>query len=73
MDLCPSPRQQELIDLAHRLAVDNFAPRASTESSIDARAELCVDGGQRSAIVVEPKARGTVSVGGQLVATIPCS
>ena len=29
MDLCPSPRQQELIDLAHRLAVDNFAPRAA--------------------------------------------
>jgi hypothetical protein len=29
VDLCPSPRQQELIDLAHRLAVDNFAPRAA--------------------------------------------
>ena len=29
MDLCPSPRQQELIDLAHRLAIDNFAPRAA--------------------------------------------
>jgi alkylation response protein AidB-like acyl-CoA dehydrogenase len=28
VDLCPSTRQQELIDLAHRLAVDNFAPRA---------------------------------------------
>ncbi len=29
MDLCPSSRQQELIDLAHRLAVDNFALRAA--------------------------------------------
>src|SRR5207247_9184384 len=29
VDLCPSPHQQELIDLAHRLAVDNFAPRAA--------------------------------------------
>ena len=29
MHLCPSPRQQELIERAHRLAVDNFAPRAA--------------------------------------------
>ena len=29
MDLCPSPRQQELIERAYRLAVDNFAPRAA--------------------------------------------
>jgi alkylation response protein AidB-like acyl-CoA dehydrogenase len=29
VDLCPSPRQQEIIDLAHRLAIDNFAPRAA--------------------------------------------
>jgi alkylation response protein AidB-like acyl-CoA dehydrogenase len=28
MDLCPSPRQQELIDLARRLASEHFAPRA---------------------------------------------
>ena len=29
MDLRPSPRQQELIDLARRLAVEDFAPRAA--------------------------------------------
>lgn len=29
MDLKPSPRQQELIDLARGLAVANFAPRAA--------------------------------------------
>ena len=29
MDLCPSPHQQALIERAHRLAVDNFAPRAA--------------------------------------------
>ena len=29
MDLCPSPRQQELINLAYRLAINNFAPRAA--------------------------------------------
>ena len=29
MDLCPSPRQQALIERAYRLAVDNFAPRAA--------------------------------------------
>ena len=28
MDLSPSPRQQELIDLARRLATEHFAPRA---------------------------------------------
>ena len=29
MDLRPSPRQQELMDLAHKLAVERFAPRAA--------------------------------------------
>ncbi|MCH7737480.1 MAG: acyl-CoA/acyl-ACP dehydrogenase [Chloroflexi bacterium] len=29
MDLRPSPRQQELMDLAHQLAVERFAPRAA--------------------------------------------
>ena len=29
MDLRPSSRQQELMDLAHQLAVDRFAPRAA--------------------------------------------
>ena len=29
MDLRPSPRQQELIDRAHRLATETFAPRAA--------------------------------------------
>ena len=29
MDLRPTPRQQELMDLAHQLAVERFAPRAA--------------------------------------------